>query len=89
MQAVLEQKLITGGTVATRRSDDRMRKIGFLGSLFGCWHKRLTRPISDNESTYQTCVECGARRRFDTDSFKSSGPFYYPAKVGTEPAISI
>jgi hypothetical protein len=89
MQAVLEQELISGGPVATRRSDERMKKIGFFGSLFGCWHKRLTRPISDNESTYQACVECGARRRFDTESFSSTGPFYYPAKVGAKQALSI
>jgi hypothetical protein len=88
MEAVFEQKLISGPVVSTR-SDERIRKIGFLGAVFGCWHKRLTRPISDNESTYQTCVECGARRRFDTDSYTAFGPFYYPANVGTEQAISV
>jgi hypothetical protein len=80
MQAVLEQKLMTA-PVAAVRSDEKVKKIGFLGSLFGCWHRRLTRPISDDESTYQTCVECGARRRFDTNSFTASGPFYYPIEV--------
>ena len=88
MQAVLEQKLITG-PVTTTRSEEKMRKIGLFGSLFGCWHKRLTRPISDNRSTYQTCVECGARRRFDTENFTASGPFYYPANIGAEQAISV
>ena len=88
MQAVLEQKLITG-PVAVKRADERMRKIGFFGSLFGCWHRRLTRPISDNQSTYQTCIECGARRRFDTENFTASGPFYYAGNVGPEQAISV
>jgi hypothetical protein len=88
MQAVLEQKLIAGPLVSTR-SDERIRKIGFFGAVFGCWHKRLTRPISDNESTYQSCVECGARRRFDTESYSASGPFYYPANVGTDQAILV
>jgi hypothetical protein len=88
MQAVLEQKLIAGPLVSTR-SDDRIRKIGFFGAVFGCWHKRLTRPISDKESTYQSCVECGARRRFDTESYSASGPFYYPANDGTDQAILV
>jgi hypothetical protein len=88
MQAVLEQKLMTG-PVVNQRSDERMRKIGFFGSLFGCWHKRLTRPISDNASTYQTCVECGARRRFDIENFSATGPFYYPENVNFEHSIAI
>jgi hypothetical protein len=88
MQAVLEQNLITSPSAA-KRSDERMKTIGFLGSLFGCWHKRLTRPISDKASTYQSCVECGARRRFDTENYAPSGPFYYPDNVGTEQAISV
>jgi len=88
MQAVLEQKLVTGPMV-TRRSDKRIKKIGFLGSLFGCWHKRLTRPMSDKESTHQTCVECGARRQFDAAKFKAFGPFYYPANTGADHGISV
>jgi hypothetical protein len=87
MQAVLEQKLVTG-PIARKTSDEGMRKVGFFSSVFGCWHPRLTRPISDKYSTYQTCVECGARRQFDTDNFKSTGPFYYPAKVEPEHAMS-
>jgi hypothetical protein len=88
MQAVLEQKLLARPVIVDR-SDDEIKKIGILGSLFGCWHRRLTRPISDKLSTYQTCVECGARRQFDTDSFKAIGPFYYPANVDAGNAISV
>jgi hypothetical protein len=89
MQAVLEQKLITGGPISARRPDDGIKKIGFLGTLFGCWHRRLTRPISDKDSTYQTCVECGARRQFDTDSFTSTGPFYYPTNNDAGHALTV
>ena len=88
MQAVLEQKLVTGPVVA-RRSDERVKKIGFFGTVFGCWHKRLTRPISDKHSTYQSCVECGARRKVDAENFRAFGSFYYPANIGADHGISV
>ena len=87
MQAVLEQELIPN-TVIRDQTDTGMKKIGILGTLFGCWHPRLTRPISDKISTYQTCVECGARRQVDAENFKAFGPFYYPTTVSTEHALT-
>jgi len=41
MQAVLEQNLITT-PAATQQPDNTKNKIGFFGSVFGCWHPRLT-----------------------------------------------
>ena len=60
------------------------KKIGIIGKLFGCWHKRLSRPFSERNVSYRSCLECGARRKFDTESFKTSGPFYYPPTVRPE-----
>ena len=88
MQAVLEQNLITT-PAATQQPDNTKNKIGFFGSVFGCWHPRLTRPMSDRQSTYQACVECGARRQVDTQNFKAFGPFYYPVNAGTENGLSV
>jgi hypothetical protein len=88
MQAVLEQELMTG-PIAVKAANEKIRKVGLFSSLFGCWHPRLTRPISDNDSTYQTCVECGARRLFDTDTFTPTGSFYYPAKIDPNQALSV
>jgi len=76
MQAVLEQELVN--PVVARQPEENGRKVGLLASVFGCWHKHLSRPISDRISTYQVCAECGARRRFDMDEFKPQGRFYYP-----------
>lgn len=57
-------------------------KIGMFGKIFGCWHKRLTRPVTyGRNASYRSCLECGARRKFNTDSFTTSGPFYYPPMV--------
>jgi hypothetical protein len=84
MQAVLEQELVK--PVITREPADFGRKVGFFTSLFGCWHKRLSRPMSDKSSTYQVCAECGARRRFDTEEFMAKGPFYYPPSADARAA---
>jgi hypothetical protein len=57
------------------------RKIGFLGRLFGCYHKNLSRPFNSGEVSYRSCLECGARKRFDPQSLKTFRPFYYPPAI--------
>ena len=83
MQGILEQNTIAAA-VLNRTRGSFGKKIGLMASLFGCWHKHLTRPISDKNSAYRACLECGARKEFDTESFKTSGPFHYPPSVKTE-----
>ena len=77
MQGVFEQTLISGSAVRST-TDPFGEKIGIVGTLFGCWHRRLTKPISIGRQSYRSCTECGARRQFDTENFTTSGPFYYP-----------
>ncbi len=84
MQAVLEQNLIAEALI-NRPEEPFGQKIGFLGKLFGCWHKELGRPFTNKRLSYRACMECGARRQFDTRSFKTSGPYYYPPKVTSRP----
>ncbi len=80
MQLILEQNLLADASV--RRSRDPFgSKIGIIASLFGCWHKRLTRPFTTDRHTYMACVECGARKKVDTKEFKVSRAFYYPPSV--------
>ena len=83
MQGVLEQNRIAAALI-NRTSGAFGEKIGFMASVFGCWHKRLTRPISDKNSSYRACLECGARKMFDTEDFRTSGPFYYPPSVRSD-----
>ncbi len=80
MQGILEQSLLAENTVS-RESDPFGSKIGLFASLFGCWHKRLTRPFTSDKNSYMACLECGARRKFDTQNFKTSRAFYYPPSV--------
>jgi hypothetical protein len=77
MQAILEQNLIAEALI-NKHDDPFGQKIGVLGTLFGCWHKDLSRPVTNRKMSYRACLECGARKQFNTRSFKTSGPFYYP-----------
>lgn len=82
MEKVLDQKQIAQNIID--RTDGAFgAKIGLFGKVFGCWHKRLSRPFTSREESYRVCLECGARKRFDTQTLKTFGSFHYP------PAISL
>jgi len=53
-------------------------KMGLINRLIGCSHKDLSRPLTTANITYRTCVNCGARRQFNTDTFETFGDFYCP-----------
>jgi len=57
------------------------KKIGFTASLFGCWHKDLSRPFTHGNRSYRVCLECGARKHFDAITLETIGDFYYPPEV--------
>ena len=80
MQNILEQNAIAE-RVINRPSHDFGKKIGLVAKLFGCRHRRLTRPLTMNKSSYRACVECGARKKFDTETLRTSKEFYYPPAV--------
>jgi hypothetical protein len=41
----------------------------------------MSRPFSRQGETYRVCINCGARRNFDGDTWNSSGPYYFkPAR---------
>jgi hypothetical protein len=88
MQAILDQSLIADA-LNTGSEDPIGEKIGFFGSLFGCWHKRMSRPVTRNRVTFRSCIDCGARRKFDVERFQTMGPFYYPPTVKAEPIRSV
>lgn len=54
------------------------KRMGVIALLFGCRHKNLSRPFSDGKVGYRSCVSCGARKRFDTDTLVTHRTFYYP-----------
>lgn len=80
MQAVFDQNRIAESLI-NRTNGTFGGKIGFIGKLFGCWHKQLSRPFTNKSGSYRACLNCGARKQFDTTILKTSGPFYYPPSI--------
>jgi hypothetical protein len=48
----------------------------FVSRLLGCWHLKLSRPVTRGQETYQSCLRCGMHRRFDPQRWSPSGQFY-------------
>ncbi len=84
MQAVFGTNL-TSERITSGSDDSLGRPIGILTSIFGCWHKALSRPFINGKVSYLVCHQCGARRRFDTTSFKTLGKYYSPNIGDTRP----
>lgn len=80
MQAVLEQNYIVE---ESKNQNESLfgEKIGIFASVFGCWHKSLSRPFTHNKESYRTCLHCGARQKFDAVEMKTTRRFYYPPIV--------
>lgn len=78
MELVLEQNR---NLASQQTSKEFGEKIGLAVAVFGCWHGKLSRPFSKNRVSYRTCVKCGARKRFDPNTFSTFGAFYYPPKA--------
>lgn len=49
----------------------------WLTRIFGCWHKEMSRPFTLQSESYRVCLECGAHRHFNTQTWEMTGPFYY------------
>jgi len=43
----------------------------------GCWHRKMSWPIGGQGYSYQVCLNCGAKRLFDEQTFTAYGPFRY------------
>ena len=79
MDALVEQTSLETWPIASGRLAPIRNAVK---RVFNCWHLKLSLPFTRGDETYQTCVSCGARRRFDLDQWTSVGGFYYPARQG-------
>jgi hypothetical protein len=59
-------------------------KVGIFVKLFGCGHQNLSRPFSHKRTAYRTCLQCGARKQFDTQTLNTFGGFYNAPKAATK-----
>lgn len=77
MQAILEKN--KAAKSAANQTDEAFgKRIGLIGSLFGCWHKEISRPFTIGNNSYRACLHCGARKHFDPKILKTYGSFHYP-----------
>ncbi|HEX8922715.1 MAG TPA: hypothetical protein VF766_14665 [Pyrinomonadaceae bacterium] len=60
----------------------------WLTRVFGCWHSEMSRPFTHDGCTYRTCLECGARRNFDSSRWEMVGAYYYNTPKGQSPALT-
>ena len=59
-------------------------KVGIFAKLFGCEHKNISRPFTTGGTSYRTCLSCGARKQFNSETLETFGSFYYPPIVISE-----
>ncbi|HEY8563509.1 MAG TPA: hypothetical protein VIL74_24235 [Pyrinomonadaceae bacterium] len=52
-------------------------RVGFLQKIFGCGHQDLSRPFSNGKFGYRVCLNCGARKQFNTETLETYGSFYF------------
>lgn len=60
-------------------------KISFVARFFGCWHFKMSRPMTVKKETYCVCTACGARIKFDTEKLTTVGSYYYPPQQALYP----
>ncbi len=56
-------------------------KVGVISKLFGCGHSNISRPFTQEKIGYRSCLQCGARKQFDTETLETFGSFYYPPTI--------
>ena len=51
--------------------------LSIVTRAFGCWHQEMSRPFTLGAKSYRVCLECGAHRRFNPQTWELTGPYYY------------
>jgi transcription elongation factor Elf1 len=58
-------------------------KQSIIKRIFGCWHSRMSKPVTTDNTTFCYCKDCGLRRKYDIKTFKPQGVFYSARPVKT------
>lgn len=56
-------------------------KLDLVTRLFGCRHQNVGRPFNSGKTAYRSCLGCGARKRFNTETLETHGTFYFPPEI--------
>ena len=77
-------QLIANGKIRQSESVDARvfgRKLGLISRILGCPHKDIGRPFVEGKTGYRSCLSCGARKPFNTDTLETSSSFYCPPAI--------
>ena len=83
-------KASEGAALVQFRHEQARRNVfwSFLESLrymcnriFGCWHRKMSLPVTRGGETYRVCVRCGMRRHFHLAEWKTKGRYYNEARM--------
>ncbi|HEX8493897.1 MAG TPA: hypothetical protein VF658_13715 [Pyrinomonadaceae bacterium] len=58
--------------------------LSIVTRVLGCWHQEMSRPFTLRTESYRVCLECGAHRRFNPQTWELTGPYYYEQSSPTE-----
>ena len=65
--------------------DSRWARLWRLASaifwISRCWHRKMSRPFTRGGCTFRVCLNCGMRRNFDLENWKSTGGYYYATEL--------
>ena len=86
MRTILDQSVIAEKTL-DKTNGAFGKKIGLINKILGCWHPYLSRPFSNRGGSYRSCLHCGARKKFNTETLETKGPFYYPPTIDQTKAM--
>jgi len=81
MQSQVALKKNNGHAVAGNPSGGAVGSL--MARVFGCWHRKMSRPFTEQGQTYKTCLSCGARRQFNLGRWEVQGDFYYRLPTST------
>jgi hypothetical protein len=59
------------------------KKLGLISRIIGCPHKDVGRPFVEGKTGYRSCLGCGARKPFNTETLETSAAFYCPPPIQT------
>jgi len=62
------------------------QKVGLITTLFGCWHDNISRPFTQGKTAYRSCLNCGARKPFNTETLETRNHYYFPPIIKEERA---
>ena len=77
------QRLINKKTARLNEVDRVVfgRKEGLINKLLGCRHNNISRPFAQGKTAYRVCLDCGARKQFNTKTLQTYGKFYFPPAI--------